>query len=50
MKWSFVGLFITASLQLVVVVMSHSVALMADTIHNFADAATAVPLAIAFLL
>ena len=48
-KWSFVGLFITASLQLVVVLVSHSVALMADTIHNFADAATAVPLAIAFL-
>lgn len=48
-KWSFVGLFITASLQLAVVLVSHSVALLADTIHNFADAATAVPLAIAFL-
>ena len=48
-KWSFIGLFLTASLQLAVVLMSHSVALMADTIHNFADAATALPLAIAFL-
>lgn len=48
-KWSFVGLFTTASLQLVVVLLSHSVALMADMIHNFADAGTAVPLAIAFL-
>jgi cation diffusion facilitator family transporter len=33
----------------VVVVISGSVALLADTIHNFADAATAIPLAIAFL-
>ncbi len=48
-KWSFVGLLITASLQLVVVILSHSVALLADMIHNFGDAATAVPLAIAFL-
>ena len=39
---------ITALLQVVVVVFSGSVALMADTIHNFADAATAIPLAIAF--
>jgi len=28
---------------------SGSVALLADTIHNFADAATAIPLGIAFL-
>jgi len=49
-KWSFLGLFITAVLQLVVVALSHSVALLADTIHNFGDAATGVPLAIAFLL
>lgn len=48
-KWSFVALFITASLQLVVVILSHSVALFADTIHNFADAATGIPLAIAFV-
>ena len=48
-KWSFVGLFVTAMLQLLVVVLSHSVALLADTIHNFGDAATGFPLAIAFL-
>ena len=47
-KWSFVGLAATALLQLVVVFMSGSVALLADTIHNFGDAATAIPLAIAF--
>jgi cation diffusion facilitator family transporter len=48
LKWSFVGLMITALLQVVVVIFSSSVALFADTIHNFADAATAIPLAIAF--
>jgi cation diffusion facilitator family transporter len=48
-KWGFVGLFLTASLQLVVVFLSHSVALLADTIHNFGDAGTAIPLGIAFL-
>ena len=48
-KWSFVVLMITALLQVAVVVMSNSVALLADTVHNFADAATAVPLGIAFL-
>jgi cation diffusion facilitator family transporter len=47
-KWSFIGLAITATLQLFVVFLSGSVALLADTIHNFGDAATAVPLAIAF--
>jgi cation diffusion facilitator family transporter len=49
-KWSFAGLAATAALQAVVVVLSGSVALLADTIHNFADAATAIPLAIAFWL
>lgn len=48
-KWSFVGLAITALIQVVVVVISGSVALLADTIHNFGDAATAIPLGIAFL-
>ncbi len=48
-KWSFVALFITAFLQLFVVFLSGSVALFADTIHNFGDAATAIPLGIAFL-
>ena len=48
-KWSFVALFATALLQLAVVVLSSSVALLADMIHNFGDAATAIPLGIAFL-
>jgi cation diffusion facilitator family transporter len=38
----------TAAVELVVALLSHSVALLADTIHNFADALTAVPLAVAF--
>src|SRR5262245_4583200 len=49
-KWSFVGLFITALFQIFVVWLSGSVALLADTIHNFGDAATAVPLWVAFTL
>jgi cation diffusion facilitator family transporter len=48
-KWSFVGLFTTAALQLAVVIWSNSISLLADTIHNFGDAATAIPLAIAFV-
>jgi cation diffusion facilitator family transporter len=49
-KWSFVGLFVTALLQVVVVVISSSVALLSDMIHNFGDALTAVPMWIAFAL
>src|SRR5215217_7688044 len=49
-KWSFVGLLATALLQIVVVLLSGSVALLSDTIHNFGDAATAIPLGIAFAL
>jgi cation diffusion facilitator family transporter len=48
-KWSFVILGVTAALQLGIVVLSGSVALLADTIHNVGDAATAVPLWVAFL-
>ena len=48
-KWSFVGLAITAAIQIVIVVLSGSVALLADTIHNVGDALTAVPLWVAFL-
>jgi len=48
-KWSFVILAITAAMQVVVVVLTGSVALFADTIHNIGDAATAIPLWIAFL-
>jgi Co/Zn/Cd efflux system component len=48
LKWSFAGLFATALIQVFIVWISGSVALLADTIHNFGDAATAVPLWIAF--
>lgn len=49
-KISLVVLGVTALAQLVVVYVSGSVALLADTIHNFSDALTAVPLWIAFAL
>jgi divalent metal cation (Fe/Co/Zn/Cd) transporter len=42
-------LAVTAALQAVVFVLSGSVALLADLIHNGGDALTAIPLAIAFL-
>ena len=47
-KISLVALLATASMQVVVVVFTGSVALLADTIHNFGDAATALPLWAAF--
>lgn len=49
-KWSFVGLVATALVQGIVVWLSGSVALLTDTLHNAADAATAMPLWIAFAL
>lgn len=49
-KISFVILMATSILQLIVIVASGSVALLADTIHNFSDALTAIPLFIAFRL
>jgi cation diffusion facilitator family transporter len=48
--WSFAALAVTAAAQLAVVVLTGSVALLGDTIHNAADALTAVPLAVAFWL
>jgi len=48
-----ISLFIllgTTVLQAVIVAFTGSIALLADTIHNFADALTAVPLWIAFVL
>jgi cation diffusion facilitator family transporter len=39
----------TAAIQAAVVALSGSVALLGDTLHNAADALTAVPLAIAFI-
>ena len=47
---SFAILGIAAGVQLGVFVLSGSVALLADLIHNFGDALTAVPLGIAFFL
>jgi cation diffusion facilitator family transporter len=44
------GLGVTAAIQAVVVVISGSVALLGDTMHNVADALTAVPLLVAFTL
>ena len=48
-KWSFAGLGVTAIAQFIIFLLSGSIALFADTIHNVADAFTAVPLWIAFL-
>ncbi len=50
LKISFAALIATALFQTVIVIISGSVALLADTIHNFSDALTAIPLAIAFML
>ncbi len=49
-KVSLVVLLVTALFQLGVALRSGSVALLADTIHNFADALTAIPLWLAFSL
>lgn len=50
LKWSVAVLGIAALSQLGVAMLSGSVAVLADTIHNAADTCTAVPLGIAFLL
>ena len=50
LKISFVGLMVTALIQTAVVYYTNSVALLGDTLHNYADALTAVPLAIAFIV
>ncbi|MDP2288232.1 MAG: cation diffusion facilitator family transporter [Actinomycetota bacterium] len=49
-KLSLLALLVTASIQASVVVLTSSVALLADTIHNLSDALTAIPLWIAFSL
>ena len=49
-KVSLIALGATAVAQIVIVVVSGSIALLADTIHNFSDALTAIPLWIAFAL
>jgi cation diffusion facilitator family transporter len=47
---SLAGLGVTAAAQAAVVALSGSVALLGDALHNSADALTAVPLGVAFLL
>ena len=49
-KISLAVLLLTALTQLVVVFLTNSTALLADTIHNFSDALTALPLWVAFVL
>lgn len=49
-KISLFVLMATAGAQVVLILVTGSVALMADTIHNFSDALTSVPLWIAFIL
>jgi cation diffusion facilitator family transporter len=48
--WSLGVLGLSAAAQTFIFVLTGSVALLADLIHNFGDALTAVPLAIAFYL
>jgi cation diffusion facilitator family transporter len=50
LKTSLFALLGTTVLQLAIFIVSGSVALLADTIHNFSDALTALPLWIAFVL
>ncbi len=50
LKISMLVLLATTVFQVALVIVTNSVALLADTIHNFADALTAVPLWIAFVL
>ncbi len=49
-QWSFLALVATALFQGVIVYLSGSVALLSDTIHNLGDAATAIPLWVAYRL
>jgi cation diffusion facilitator family transporter len=50
LKISLLGLGATGILQLILVFVTGSVALLSDTLHNFADALTALPLWLAFVL
>lgn len=49
-KVSLLALAATAAAQVVIVAISGSVALLADTVHNVTDALTAIPLWIAFVV
>ena len=46
--WSLLVLGATAAVQVAIYALSGSVALLADLIHNFGDALTAIPLGLAF--
>ena len=48
-KWSFVALMSTTTIQALVVYFSGSVALLGDTVHNLGDAFTAIPIGLAFI-
>ena len=50
LKVSLAALLVTAFFQVAVVAISGSVALLADTLHNFSDALTSLPLWLAFAL
>lgn len=50
LKVSLVALLLTGLIQLVVVLATNSVALLSDTMHNVADALTALPIWFAFIL
>lgn len=50
LKLSLVALLTTGVLQLIVVIATGSVALLSDTLHNFADALTALPIWLAFIV
>lgn len=49
-SFSLAVLFVTGLLQVGIFVLSNSVALFADLIHNFGDALTALPLGVAFFM
>jgi cation diffusion facilitator family transporter len=49
-SWSLLVLLLTAAAQAGLFLLTGSVALLADLIHNFGDALTAIPLGIAFVL
>ena len=49
-SWSLLVLLLTSAAQAAVFVLTGSVALLADLIHNVGDALTAVPLGVAFAL
>ncbi len=47
---SLIAMLITAFFQVIIAAVSGTVALLADTIHNFGDALTSIPLWFAFML